>query len=509
MKILTGKAMSRRTLLRGLGATVALPFLDAMIPGLARGQSLIKRPHRFQAVYVPNGMAMQYWTPSGQAGNFSTDRSFEEPLRLMPILGPLAPFRDRITQFSGLRASWVNVHAGASGSWLNGTDRGGETEVDIFADVSVDQLLAREFGKETQLASLQVSLDAPALAGSCSIGQSCVYTHTLSWISPTQALPMEYNPRSLFERLFGDAGSTERGARLARLHQQKSILDSVSDDLAALNRKVGPQDNVRIEQFSESIRDVERRIQMVEEQAKWIACATFWANHSTSIPFRDSEASRTKVRPAMSSESQQATEDCMNHSQKSKHWKQPRPTTLGGHMLALKGQVWHCNVCRTSSADWNAIAPAKCQGSAAARWARKAVAMAERGQEAGSGHLRMMSGDVIWCNRCGAYATWNAKGLAKPCPGPPKGVWGRARQLRNLRANLHPMTGSCLPTPIAEPLWMTPTTTTTTSASSSTNGSQATTSFSTATAPPTVATLRMQALRERIRAKEASARASV
>ena len=267
MKILTGKAMSRRTLLRGLGATVALPFLDAMIPGLARGQSLIKRPHRFQAVYVPNGMAMQYWTPSGQAGNFSTDRSFEEPLRLMPILEPLAPFRDRITQFSGLRASWVNVHAGASGSWLNGTDRGGETEVDIFADVSVDQLLAREFGKETQLASLQVSLDAPALAGSCSIGQSCVYTHTLSWISPTQALPMEYNPRSLFERLFGDAGSTERGARLARLHQQKSILDSVSDDLAALNRKVGPQDNVRIEQFSESIRDVERRIQMVEEQA--------------------------------------------------------------------------------------------------------------------------------------------------------------------------------------------------------------------------------------------------
>ena len=266
MRILTGKAMSRRTLLRGLGATVALPFLDAMAPLSAAGRSRLQRPHRFQAFYVPNGMAMQYWTPSGQAGNFHAEESFEEPLRLMPILEPLAPFRDRVTQFSGLHASWVNVHAGASGSWLTGTDRGGETEVDIFADVSMDQLLARELGQETQLASLQVSLDAPALAGSCSIGQSCVYTHTISWISPTQALPMEYNPRSLFERLFGDAGSTERAAREARLRQQKSILDSVLDDLAALNKAVGPQDNIRIEQFASSIRDVERRIQRAEEQ---------------------------------------------------------------------------------------------------------------------------------------------------------------------------------------------------------------------------------------------------
>ena len=267
LKILTGKALSRRTLLRGVGATVALPLLDAMFPGVGRGQSVIKRPHRFQAIYVPNGMAMQYWTPSGQAQNFRTDRSFEEPLRLMPILEPLAPFRERITQFSGLRSTWVNVHAGASGSWLNGTDRGGETEVEIFADVSADQLLARELGKETQLGSIQVSLDAPALAGSCSIGQSCVYTHTISWLSPTQALPMEYNPRSLFERLFGDAGSTERSAREARLRQQKSILDSVRDDLAALNRRVGPEDNIRIEQFESAIRDVERRIQMAEAQA--------------------------------------------------------------------------------------------------------------------------------------------------------------------------------------------------------------------------------------------------
>jgi hypothetical protein len=266
MRFLTGKAMSRRNLLRGLGAAVGLPFLDAMIPISVKGQDPIKRPNRFQAIYVPNGMAMQYWTPSGQAGNFHTDKSFEEPLKLMPILEPLEPFRDRVTQFSGVHASWVDVHAGASGSWLNGTDRGGETEVDIFADVSMDQLLARELGKETQLASLQMAMDAPALAGSCSIGQSCVYTHTISWLSPTQALPMDYNPRTVFERLFGDAGSTERAAREARLHQQKSILDSVMDDLAAVNKAVGPEDNIRVEQFATSIRDVERRIQLAEEQ---------------------------------------------------------------------------------------------------------------------------------------------------------------------------------------------------------------------------------------------------
>ena len=266
MRILTGKAMSRRTLLRGLGATVALPFLDAMIPASGRGQSTIKRPHRFQTVYVPNGAAMEYWTPSGQGRNFRATKTTEEPLRLTPVLEPLEPFQDRVIQFSGLWATWNILHAGASGAFLTGTDHGGRNEVEIIADVSMDQLLARELGKETQLASLEVSLDAPALAGACTGALSCVYTHTISWRSPTQALPMEYNPRAVFERLFGDAGSTERAAREARLRQQKSILDAVTDDLAAINRALGPQDNVRIEQFASSIRDVERRIQLAEEQ---------------------------------------------------------------------------------------------------------------------------------------------------------------------------------------------------------------------------------------------------
>lgn len=258
MKAMIGKAMSRRTVLRGVGAAVALPFLDAMLPAsvFANAHAARKRAHRFQTIYVPNGMAMEYWSPNGEGSNFE----------LSPILEPLAPFRDETLVLSGVHANWVQIHAGASGSFLTGVSEGGKTETDVFADVSVDQLLARELGKETQLASLEVAMDAPANAGACSSNLSCVYTHTLSWRGPTQPLPMEYNPRSIFERLFGDTGSTERAAREARLRQQKSILDSVADRLAGLNKELGPQDRMKIEEYGESIRSVERRIQMAEAQ---------------------------------------------------------------------------------------------------------------------------------------------------------------------------------------------------------------------------------------------------
>ena len=256
MKIITGKAISRRSLLRGLGATVALPFLDAMIPTSVFGRSVAERPNRFQTFYVPNGMAMEYWTPKGEGTQFE----------LSPILEPLAPFRDRMQVLSGLYANWNQIHAGASGSFLTGVATGGQDETDVFADISMDQLLARELGRDTQLASLELSMDAPANAGACSSNLSCVYTHTLSWRGPRQPLPMEYNPRAVFERLFGDTGSTERAAREARLQQQKSILDSVQEQLAALNRQLGPQDKIKIEQYGEAIRDVERRIGLAEAQ---------------------------------------------------------------------------------------------------------------------------------------------------------------------------------------------------------------------------------------------------
>jgi hypothetical protein len=254
---MTSKSLPRRTVLQGLGATLALPFLDAMLPAFAaRGRAAGKPAHRFQTFYVPNGMAMEYWLPKGEGTAFE----------LSPILEPLAPYRSQMLVLSGLKANWNYIHAGASGSFLTGTVRGGRNEIEIVADVSMDQLLARHFANETQVASLELSMDAPANAGACTGNLSCVYTHTLSWRSPTQPLPMEWNPRAVFERLFGDSGSTERDAREARMRQHKSILDSVNAKLASLRQTLGPQDRVKVDEYAEAVRDVERRIQRAEEQ---------------------------------------------------------------------------------------------------------------------------------------------------------------------------------------------------------------------------------------------------
>ncbi|HAN61612.1 MAG TPA: hypothetical protein DCQ11_12200 [Gammaproteobacteria bacterium] len=247
------KSLPRRTVLRGLGATLALPFLDAMVPA-ARAAG--RPPHRFQSFYVPNGMAMEYWTPPDVGTNFT----------ITPVLEPLAPFRDQLIVVSGLKANWNYIHAGASGSFLTGTTRGGRNETEIIADVSVDQLLARHFAKQTQVASLEVAMDRPNNAGACTGNLSCVYTHTISWRSPTQPLPMEWNPRAVFETLFGDSGSTDRNVREARRRQHQSLLDAVTDKLVNLKRELGPQDQIKLDAFTESVRDVERRIEMAEAQ---------------------------------------------------------------------------------------------------------------------------------------------------------------------------------------------------------------------------------------------------
>src|SRR6202040_2130985 len=146
-------------------------------------------------------------------------------------------FRNQMLVLSGIKTSWNYIHAGASGSFLTGTTRGGRTEGEIIADVSMDQLLARHFASETQVASLELAMDAPANAGACTGNLSCVYTHTLSWRSPTQPLPMEYNPPAVCERLFGDSASTERSAREPGMRQHKSILDSVTENLTSLKRE--------------------------------------------------------------------------------------------------------------------------------------------------------------------------------------------------------------------------------------------------------------------------------
>ena len=257
MAFLTRKSLPRRTVLQGLGATMALPFLDAMLPAFSlRAKAAAKSVHRFQAFYVPNGMAMPYWSPKTEGTAFE----------LTPILEPLAPYRNQMLVLSGLKANWNYIHAGASGSFLTGATRGGRNEVEVIADVSMDQLLAKQFARETQVASLELSMDGPANAGACTGNLSCAYTHTISWRSPTQPLPMEYNPRAVFEKLFGDSGSTDRAAREARLRQHKSILDSVTDKLATLKKELGPQDQAKVDEYTESIRDVERRIQRAEEQ---------------------------------------------------------------------------------------------------------------------------------------------------------------------------------------------------------------------------------------------------
>ena len=257
LNIITAKPLSRRTVLRGAGAAVALPFLDAMVPGVSALARAAARPvRRFQAVFVPNGMAMEYWSPK------TAGRDFE----LTPILQPLAPFRDQMLVFSGLRASWIYVHAGASGSFLTGTRRGGSSETDVVADTSIDQLLAREIGGSTPLASLELSIDKEANAGQCTSGLSCAYTQTISWRTPTMPLPMENNPRAVFERLFGDSGSTDPAVRRARLAEKRSILDSVMDKLADVERRVGADDRRRVEDYAAAVRDVERRIEVAESR---------------------------------------------------------------------------------------------------------------------------------------------------------------------------------------------------------------------------------------------------
>ena len=248
------KSLPRRTMLKGIGASMALPFLDAMLPPM---RAAAKPAHRFQAFYTPNGMAMEYWTPKGEGTNFE----------LAPIMEPLAPFKDQLTIFSGIKASWNYIHAGASGSFLTGTPRGGRNEIEIIADVSIDQMLGAHFGKETQLETLEICMDLPANAGACTGNLSCAYLDTLCWRTPTQPLPMDWNPRTVFEKLFGDSGTTDRAARERRLQQHKSILDSVSGKLDDLKNQLGPRDRGKVEEYTDAVRDVERRIQMAEKQS--------------------------------------------------------------------------------------------------------------------------------------------------------------------------------------------------------------------------------------------------
>ncbi len=262
MMPMTRRLLDRRTVLRGLGATLALPLMEAMLPS-ARAAEPAARPKRLQVFYTPNGMIMQNFTPA-QAG-----RDYALP----STLTPLAPFRDHYTVVTGLahyNASALGdgpgSHGRSCGAFLTGAHPKRTEGSDLQCGVSMDQIVARQYAAATQLASLEVGIEPPSLLGSCDVGYSCTYTNTLSWRSPTVALPATVNPRDVFERLFGDGDALDPKSRQAQLLRKASILDFVRDDASRLSTRLGSNDRRKMDEYLESIRDVERRIQKAGQQ---------------------------------------------------------------------------------------------------------------------------------------------------------------------------------------------------------------------------------------------------
>ena len=205
---------------------------------------------------MPNGIVMQSWTPAAEGSGFE----------FTPILKPLEPFRDRVTVISGLNGiPSIGAHAGASTRFLTAVAPKLDN-TDVLAGISMDQFAAKQLGAETQLASLELALDGRDFAGSCDIGYSCAYTNTIAWKTPTTPLPMENNPRAVFERMFGDSGTTDPAVRLARIRSDRSLLDSVTEKTAEFQRRLGASDRSKLTEYLEAVRDVERRIRRAEEQ---------------------------------------------------------------------------------------------------------------------------------------------------------------------------------------------------------------------------------------------------
>lgn len=264
--IVTRKHVSRRMLLRGLGAAVALPVLDSMIPALSAASTVDKKlaPSRMVYVYVPNGIDMRNWTPAADGRAFT----------LPKILEPLAPVQDDILVLTGLMdhggmalGDGPGDHARASASFLTGVHPKKTAGGDILAGISVDQVAAKKIGSATRLASLELGCEDGHLAGNCDSGYSCAYVNSISWRTPTAPNPPEINPRAVFERLFGsdeDAGNPKARARTARL--QQSILDLVADDTRRLQGGLGATDKRKLDEYFTAVREVERQVEMMEKQ---------------------------------------------------------------------------------------------------------------------------------------------------------------------------------------------------------------------------------------------------
>ena len=258
MAFITKKHLSRRTFLQGAGVTVALPFLESMVPAATPlMQTAAKSRTRFGAIYVPHGATMDKWTPAGDGASFE----FSE------ILQPLKPFRDRITVISDMShpqayggGSATSNHTRSAAAYLSGANARSGTQA--YLGITIDQLAAQKIGQDTAMPSLELGIEDPSL--SCGDGLSCAYRDTISWQGPTSPLPMQNNPQVVFERLFGD-GSTD-ALRRARREQSLSLLDSVMGEVNALNKKLPSHDRSRVEQYLNDVREIERRIEKAGQQ---------------------------------------------------------------------------------------------------------------------------------------------------------------------------------------------------------------------------------------------------
>ena len=265
--VITKKHLSRRTMLRGLGAGIALPLLDGMVPAFAAIRNTAARPiKRVGAIYVPNGMSMARWLPPTEGA-----------LEITPVLSPLTPVKDQLLVLSGMANKEAKQrldegdgdHSRCQAAYLTGAHAvkasGANTTLEV--GVSMDQIVARDLRDDTQLASLELSLEANELVGQCEDGYGCAYSATIAWRDANTPLPMQTDPRAVFEHLFGAVDSTEPAARARALRRDKSILDSVNAEISDLQRQLGRGDRSKLAGYLDSVRDIERRIQIAESQS--------------------------------------------------------------------------------------------------------------------------------------------------------------------------------------------------------------------------------------------------
>lgn len=257
--IITKKALPRRTFLRGMGATLALPLLDAMVPAATAATKTVAKPvRRLGYVFMPMGCDITRWTPAGTDGKLGD---------LSPILSSLAPVKEHVTAITNLelRNAYPGSHATSNAAFLSAAKAKHTESSDYYLGTTADQLAAQQIGHETQLPSLELSMDMLQTTGQCDNGYACVYQNNLSWSSPTTPLPSEAHPRIVFERLFGEGGTLPE--RRAALRRRASLLDWVTEDIGNLKRKLGPADQAKVSEYLDTVREVERRIQKAEADA--------------------------------------------------------------------------------------------------------------------------------------------------------------------------------------------------------------------------------------------------